>query len=563
MKISRIRHKLLLTIAFALSLGFVGTTYFYSRAVGDSIVLEYQRTLHRLTDSVVLGIETIMTENHADIMPEYAKRLKAMPGLIDFSVIRNDGNEAYVDNGTIRSVNKRLGEAVFAERQNVLPAKQLIDPSSAAFAAALLGGEAVSYVENDANDQKIVYFFDAIPKRESCERCHGSSEVVRGVIRVTASMAEIDRDLARARLESLIILALSLVSTMTITGIMLGRSVAQPIESMTKAMALIARGNFDMSVTSARQDEVGKMANIFNLMAKGIRDTHGNMIREREKLNLLIEGAGEAVVVTNAEGSIVLVNAAATQLLGKTAEQIRNEGINGLLDDTDTMQRLLESEERLGPVALNYKDRRLLLSASTIYDESGEAIGSAALLRDISAEYRLLKELERLSTTDALTDVFNRRHLDNQLRQELERSRDTGIPLSLIMFDADHFKNFNDTYGHDQGDRVLKTMGSQMKLAIRKYDIPCRYGGEEFMIILPSTDAEGALTVAERLRTDIASMKVDGLSVTISLGIATYPVVAAKAPEDMILAADAALYKSKEGGRNMTTVFVPSPEIET
>ena len=557
MELFRISHKLLLTIAFALSLGFVGTTYFYSQAVGDSIVSEYQRTLHRLTDSVVLGIETIMTENHAEIMPEYAKRLKAMPGLMDFSVVRVDGKEAYVDNETIRSVNKQLGEAVFAERQNAALAKQLVDPANAAFVTASQGGEAVSHVENDANGHKLVYFYDAIPMRESCVRCHGKGDSVRGVIRVTASMADIDRDLARARFDSLIILALSLISTMTITGIMLGRSVARPIESMTNAMALIAKGNFDMSVSSSRRDEVGKMAEIFNGMAKGIRDTHGNMVREREKLNLLIEGAGEAVVVTNAEGEIVLVNLAATQLLGKTTAQIQEGGILGLLDDTDTIWRLLGTDERLGPVALDYKERRLLVSASTIFDESGEAIGSAALLRDITAEYRLLNELERLSTTDALTDVFNRRHLDNQLRKELERSRETGVPLSLIMFDADHFKNFNDTYGHDQGDRVLKTMGAQMKLAIRKYDIPCRYGGEEFMIILPSTDAEGALTVAERLRTDVASMKVDGLSVTISLGIATYPVVAAKAPEDMILAADAALYKSKEGGRNMTSVYTP------
>jgi len=560
MRISRIRHKLLLTIAFALSLGFIGTTYFYSRAVGDSIVAEYQRTLHRLTDSVVLGIETIMTENHAEIMPEYANRLKSLPGLIDFSIIRHDGKEAFIDNETIKSVNQRLGEERFNERQKPPPAKQLIDAKNPSFNAALLGEEAVTFIENDANNHKIVHFYDAIPKRKSCEQCHGDNDAARGVIRVTASMSEIDRDLARAQLDALIILALSLISTMTVTGIMLGRSVAEPIERMTNAMALIAKGNFDMAVSSSRQDEVGKMANIFNGMAKGIRDTLGSMVREREKLNLLIDGAGEAVVVTNAEGSVVLVNAAATQLLGKSAGQIQKEGIYRPLDDPYSMPNPLKEEERRGPVPLNYKNQHLLLSASTIFDESGNTIGSAALIRDISEEFRLIKELERLSTTDALTDVFNRRHLDNKLLQELERSQETGVPLSLIMFDADHFKNFNDTYGNYQGDSVLKSMGVQMKQAIRQYDIPCRYGGEEFMIILPSTDAAGALAVAERLRTSVASMQVDGLSVTISVGIASYPEVKAKGPEDMILAADAALYQSKEGGRNMTTAFVPTPE---
>jgi diguanylate cyclase (GGDEF)-like protein len=128
------------------------------------------------------------------------------------------------------------------------------------------------------------------------------------------------------------------------------------------------------------------------------------------------------------------------------------------------------------------------------------------------------------------------------------------------MFDADHFKSFNDTYGHDQGDRVLKAVGVQMKQAIRTYDTPCRYGGEEFMIILPSTDCHGALIVAERLRTNIEAMRVDGLKVTVSLGISSYPEIPATAPEDLILAADSALYESKEGGRNRTTIFVPKTD---
>jgi diguanylate cyclase (GGDEF)-like protein len=219
-----------------------------------------------------------------------------------------------------------------------------------------------------------------------------------------------------------------------------------------------------------------------------------------------------------------------------------------MLDNTDASKE---------PTLVEYKGRWLLTSANTIRDKEGSPIGSAALLRDVTLEQALLKELERLSITDALTDVYNRRHLDATLKRELDRSRQTGAPLAVIMFDADHFKNFNDTYGHDQGDRVLKMAGQVMKGAVRKYDVPCRYGGEEFAVILPSTGPEGAMQVAERLRQDVETMSVDGLKVTISLGVACFPMITADTPAALVEAADVALYRSKESGRNRSTMATP------
>ena len=200
-----------------------------------------------------------------------------------------------------------------------------------------------------------------------------------------------------------------------------------------------------------------------------------------------------------------------------------------------------------------YNGHWLFTSVTTIRDDEDLPIGSSALMRDVTQEQRLLNELKRLSTTDALTDVYNRRHLDACLKQEMERARQTGQPISVIMLDVDHFKKFNDTYGHDQGDRVLKATGQVMKLAVRKYDIPCRYGGEEFTVILPATDVEGTLAVAERLRKDVEAMEVDGLKVTVSLGVASFPEIAVDTPEALVMAADAALYRSKEAGRNRST----------
>lgn len=556
MTIRRIHHKLLIAVALALSLGFASIAYFYTRAVEHSIVDEYRRTLHRLTGSVVMSIETIMSENHAEIMPEYSRRLKALPGLIDFRIARHDGSEAYVDNKTIEAVNARLGQTMFEPRAKPGTAQQVFVPGDPTVAPALNGSEAVMTTLQAADGASLIRFYDPIPTGKACERCHGEGEAVRGVLTVTTSMAETERDMMRARLRSLLILTASLVLTMAVTGYLLGRLVSTPIETVTRAMLRISGGDLDSRVETESRDELGDMARSFNKMTTDLRSTYSEMRREKDKLSTVIQGAQEAVVVTDDMGAVVLVNGAAEEFLGKSEARIRQEGLLDLMDQPERFRALLEDDSGKAreAVPIEYNGRWLLTSVTTIRDDAGRPIGSAALMRDVTLERRLLDELERLSTTDALTGVYNRRHLDAVLKRELDRSRQAGIPLAVVMFDADHFKQFNDTYGHDQGDRVLKMLGQVMRAAMRKYDVPCRYGGEEFIVVLPSTDAAGARIVAERLRRDTEAMNVDGLKVTISLGVACYPDVPAATPEALVLAADGALYRSKEAGRNRTTI---------
>jgi diguanylate cyclase (GGDEF)-like protein len=118
------------------------------------------------------------------------------------------------------------------------------------------------------------------------------------------------------------------------------------------------------------------------------------------------------------------------------------------------------------------------------------------------------------------------------------------------MFDVDHFKLFNDTHGHDQGDRVLISIGQTMQDSVRDIDICCRYGGEEFLIILPDADRSGAMVLAQRLRRNIENTRVDGLQVTISVGVSTYPLTDVETPQAFIEAADTVLYLAKDEGRN-------------
>jgi diguanylate cyclase (GGDEF)-like protein len=159
------------------------------------------------------------------------------------------------------------------------------------------------------------------------------------------------------------------------------------------------------------------------------------------------------------------------------------------------------------------------------------------------------EELERLSVTDGLTGLTNHRALMQRLGEESQRSRRSGHPFSIIMVDVDHFKQYNDTFGHPQGDLVLKQVGGLLREATRAVDCVARYGGEEFAVILPETALSGALEVAERIRLRIEGAEFPGGKVTASLGVAENPRHGEQGA-DVLAAADAGLYIAKRGGRN-------------
>jgi len=176
---------------------------------------------------------------------------------------------------------------------------------------------------------------------------------------------------------------------------------------------------------------------------------------------------------------------------------------------------------------------------------------------------RLLREgraeLERLSVTDPLTGLANRRHMTEELEREVRRSGRLGRLFTVLMLDVDHFKNFNDTYGHPAGDELLKRLARSLQDVVREVDTAARYGGEEFLVILAETPAAAAGQVAERIRGRVSEDRFTpegrsaAVGVTVSIGIAEFPADGAS-PEALISAADKALYRAKEGGRNRVVV---------
>lgn len=157
------------------------------------------------------------------------------------------------------------------------------------------------------------------------------------------------------------------------------------------------------------------------------------------------------------------------------------------------------------------------------------------------------------SKTDKLTGLANRRHFDDLFAEEFDRANRRGLPLSLIILDVDHFKMFNDTFGHSAGDETLKAVAKSLSETKRLQDRVARYGGEEFVIVLPDTPAEGAAILAERVRKAVQNREWEHRPVTVSIGVCTFE-RGIGSPLEIIGAADAALYLSKQNGRNRVTI---------
>jgi diguanylate cyclase (GGDEF)-like protein len=162
--------------------------------------------------------------------------------------------------------------------------------------------------------------------------------------------------------------------------------------------------------------------------------------------------------------------------------------------------------------------------------------------------------LKDLSNTDYLTKLYNRRFLREVLDREFQRALRKKEPLSLVMTDIDHFKQVNDRYGHQEGDQVISQVGRYIGAMVRRYDTAVRYGGEEFVVVLPDTPLDQAMQFAERIRLGVQQLSFAGsikeLTITLSFGVATFPLGAIDCPDSLVRQADEALYRAKERGRN-------------
>jgi len=215
------------------------------------------------------------------------------------------------------------------------------------------------------------------------------------------------------------------------------------------------------------------------------------------------------------------------------------------------LRQLEEGAVRFGKGALSHR----------VPLDPGDELGQLAMAFNTMAENleRSQMELKHLSIHDGLTGLYNRHEFDRLLREEIKGTRRYNLPLSLLMLDVDHFKEINDTYGHQAGDKILCTIANLISREVRLVDHVARYGGEEFAIILAETSAADAQATAERIRKTLSNHVItvsqgDKLNLTASIGIAAFPEDAGT-EEELIFAADKALYAAKNAGRNQVKRF--------
>jgi len=376
-------------------------------------------------------------------------------------------------------------------------------------------------------------------------------------------------------------------------GVLLALSITGPLAKLVRAVQTVSAGDLNQEINIETRDELADLADNFNLMRENLRDrmeelnilyrvgqTMSSELDYDKLLYLILE---EVIQVMGAEkGSLMLLDEDTGKLVIRVAKGLEEDIIKGtriapgqgIVGQVVQARKAILVENTLEePGFKELKGREVepgtLLSVPLMV--RGSTIGVVNVSKSIPGSFgrKDLKLFAGLANqaaialenailykeaiTDGLTQLFIHRYFQRRLDQEMRRAGRYGSPLTLTMLDIDHFKSFNDKYGHQVGDRVLKVVAELLANNVRNVDIVARYGGEEFAVISPEKTSEDFCIAAERLRKAIEEhpFEVDGerVQITISLGIATFP-EDAEEKHELIEKADMALYQAKETGRN-------------
>jgi diguanylate cyclase (GGDEF)-like protein len=371
-------------------------------------------------------------------------------------------------------------------------------------------------------------------------------------------------------------------------AILVSRTLQQQIAGFLTAARRLAGGDFSAQVPTVGHDEFAELGNEFNKMSRELERRLEELEHERRRMQDSMLRLGEAVASgLDRDALLELVVRTAVDGVGADAGRAFVRGADGLsLEERSrvgVMNGLESAVESVESEALRIGDPRetSIGAANAIAHPLRAANGSDVvgvvsigrtgkpftpsdreLFRYLAGQAaRSIENVElhetatRDSLTDDLTGLSNRRAFDEALTTEVERSRRYGVPLGLVLLDLDDFKAINDTYGHQQGDIVLREVARILHETSREIDHPARYGGEELAVVVPGTDLEGTYYLAERVRERISRLRiprVDGgeaISVTASCGVAAVPPASAD-ERTLLSAADTALYEAKRTGKN-------------
>ncbi|MGH2725047.1 MAG: diguanylate cyclase [Actinomycetota bacterium] len=387
-----------------------------------------------------------------------------------------------------------------------------------------------------------------------------------------------------------------------ILGWALAGVIARPLVRLAEGARAVAAGNLDTRVDPVGKGDVAHLADAFNAMTANLRSYVEELESSRDELRRGLDRLGAALRATHDLPGIVRLvletatatlraEAGAVFLMGPTGTELRLEAARGYRPPegaalpvghgiagrsaTGVMVRVpgalpIEAAAPVEPpfrtaiaVPLTPRDRAIGVLAvygcsvpEAFTEEDTRTLRSLAAQAAVAVENVLLhQEAQRMSVTDSLTGVSNRRSLQATLAKEVDRSQRFGRPLSVLLLDLDRFKRVNDEHGHRRGDEVLVEVARRVQGRIRgRIDTLARYGGEEFVIVLPETEADGARVVADKIRRAVADGPITSptgpdVHMTVSIGTATFPGDGEMA-DDLLRAADTAMYRAKDEGRD-------------
>ncbi len=331
-----------------------------------------------------------------------------------------------------------------------------------------------------------------------------------------------------------------------------GRSIVRTLRSLSEAAHAIARGRFEERVPVRGRDEFALLGDAFNDMAGQLQARLADLEAERERLRVAITRFGEALAATHDPNQLlrVIVEAAVEATGAFGAALVTDDGNVVSTGDADATGETLQLPLTAGRTEFG----SLTLVGASFDEEQAMTASSLASHAAIALENaRLHQIVERQALVDGLTGISNRRHCEDSLTAEIARADRLGTPLTLVLADLDDFKAINDLHGHAVGDDVLREFASVLLATVRDSDLAGRWGGEEFLLLLPGADGEGGAQLADRVRSALTERSFRGrdaavFTVTCSFGVAQH--IAGGDERELFAAADRALYRAKRRGKN-------------
>jgi diguanylate cyclase (GGDEF)-like protein len=328
-----------------------------------------------------------------------------------------------------------------------------------------------------------------------------------------------------------------------------GRSIVRTLRGLADQARAIAQGRLAQRVPVKGRDELATLGRSFNEMADQLQARLTELDAERGRLRIAISRFGEALATNDVEQLLHVVVETAVEATGAAGATIHSGGLAAAAGNHHAKGERLEHPlavggERLGTLVLiGSFDAEERMTAASIAAHAAVALENA----------RLHAVVERQALVDGLTGIANRRGCEDALAHEIARAGRMGTPFTLVIADLDDFKRINDVHGHEAGDDVLQEFASVLRLTLRESDLPGRWGGEEFVLLLPGTDAEGGVQLAERVRAALRERSFHGrdgavFGVTSSFGVSQLR--AGEGERRLFGEADRALYQAKRLGKD-------------